>query len=104
MPDEPPDAAQPPAAPGAAAPEPPRPAPAGAEELPQPEIVEARRWNVSLVWLLPAIAVAIGASLLVRSIFLIGPLIDVEFASAEGVEVSKTSPAKSRISTGSRRA
>ena len=53
MPDDEPDPAQPPAAPGAAAPEPPRPAPAGAEELPQPRIVEARRWNVSLVWLVP---------------------------------------------------
>jgi len=90
MPDEPPDPAQPPAAPGAAAPEPPRPAPAGAEELPQPRIVEARRWNVSLVWLLPAVAVAIGASLLVRSVFLVGPRIDIEFASAEGVEAGKT--------------
>ena len=90
MPDDEPDPAQPPAAPGAAAPEPPRPAPAGAEDLPQPRIVEARRWNVSLVWLLPAVAVAIGASLLVRSVFLIGPRIDIEFASADGVEAGKT--------------
>jgi len=90
MPDDPPDPAQPQAAPGAAAPEPPRQAPAGAEELPQPRIVEARRWNVSLVWLLPAVAVAIGASLLVRSVFLVGPRIDIEFASAEGVEAGKT--------------
>jgi paraquat-inducible protein B len=90
MPDAPPDPAQPPAAPGAAAPEPPRPAPAGGEDLPQPQIVEARRWNVSLVWLLPAIAIAIGASLLVRSVFLVGPLIDIEFASADGVEAGKT--------------
>ena len=90
MPDDEPDPAQPPAAPGAAAPEPPRPAPAGAEALPQPRIVETRRWNVSLVWLLPAVAVAIGASLLVRSVFLIGPRIDIEFASAEGVEAGKT--------------
>ena len=90
MPDDAPDAAQPRAAAGAAAPEPPRPAPAGGEDLPQPEIVEARRWNVSLVWLLPAVAIAIGASLLVRGIFLVGPLIDIEFASAEGVEAGKT--------------
>lgn len=90
MPDDPPDPAQPPAAPGAAAPEPPRPTPEGAGDLPQPRIVEARRWNVSLVWLLPAIAVAIGASLLVRSVFLVGPRIDIEFASAEGIEAGKT--------------
>jgi paraquat-inducible protein B len=90
MPDDAPDPAQPQAPPGAAAPEPPRPAPAGAEELPQPRIVQGRRWNVSLVWLLPAVAVAIGASLLVRSVFLIGPRIDIEFASAEGIEAGKT--------------
>ena len=89
MPDEPPDPAQPPAAPEAAAPEPPRRAPRG-DDLPQPRIVAARRWNVSLVWLLPAVAVAIGASLLVRTVFLAGPRIDIEFASAEGVEPGKT--------------
>ena len=89
MPDEPPDPAQPPAAPEAAAPEPPRRAPPG-DDLPQPRIVAARRWNVSLVWLLPAVAVAIGASLLVRTVFLAGPRIDIEFASAEGVEPGKT--------------
>ena len=89
MPDAPPDPAQPPAAPEAAAPEPPRPAPPG-DDLPRPRIVAARRWNVSLVWLLPAVAVAIGASLLVRTVFLAGPRIDIEFASAEGVEPGKT--------------
>ena len=89
MPDDEPDPAQPPAR-RARRRRPPRPAPAGAEDLPQPRIVEARRWNVSLVWLLPAVAVAIGASLLVRSVFLIGPRIDIEFASAEGVEAGKT--------------
>ncbi len=90
MPDDPPDPAQPPALPGAAAPEPPRPALPGADDLPQPRIVEARRWNVSLVWLLPAVAIAIGASLLVRTVFLAGPRIDIEFASADGVEPGKT--------------
>ena len=89
MPDAPPDPAQPPAAPEAAAPEPPRPAPPG-DDLPRPRIVAARRWNGSLVWLLPAVAVAIGASLLVRTVFLAGPRIDIEFASAEGVEPGKT--------------
>ena len=58
--------------------------------LPQPNIVRAPRWNVSLVWLLPAIAVAIGVSLLVRSVFLVGPTIEIEFASADGVEAGKT--------------
>jgi len=59
-------------------------------ELPQPRIAPAPRWNVSLVWLLPAVAVVVGASLLVRTVFLIGPKIEIEFASAEGVEAGKT--------------
>ncbi len=70
---------------------PPVPAPQPiAAELPQPRIAKARRWNVSLVWLLPAVAIAIGASLLVHNVFLVGPHIEIEFASAEGVEAGKT--------------
>lgn len=83
MPDEPPDVAQPQSAPEA-------PPPSGAAGLPQPRIGEARRWDVSLVWLLPAVAVAIGASLLGRTVFLAGPRIEIEFASADGVEAGKT--------------
>ena len=87
MPDEPPDPAQPPASPAAAPDAPPLVRTAA---LPQPRITAARRWNVSLVWLLPAVAVAIGVSLLVRTVFLVGPRIDIEFASADGVEAGKT--------------
>jgi paraquat-inducible protein B len=72
--------------------DPPAPAapPAGPAELPQPRVEPARRWNVSLVWLLPLVAIAIGASLLFRTVFLVGPRIEIEFASAEGVEAGKT--------------
>ncbi len=93
MPDEPPDPAQPLAPadlPPAASPAPADASPASPADLPQPRIAEARRWNVSLVWLLPAVAVAVGASLLVRTVFLVGPKIDIEFASADGVEAGKT--------------
>jgi paraquat-inducible protein B len=76
-----PRAPLPPAAPGS-------PAPDGA--LPQPRVVRKRRWNVSLVWLVPAVAIAIAASMLVRSVFLIGPRIEIEFKSADGVEAGKT--------------
>ncbi|MGZ5265313.1 MAG: PqiB family protein [Caldimonas sp.] len=82
MPDEPPDVAQPSA--------PAEPPPEGAAALPQPRIARAQRWNISLVWLLPAVAVAVGLSLLVRTVFLVGPRIEIEFASAEGVEAGKT--------------
>src|SRR5678816_4863419 len=66
------------------------PPPAPDAELPQPRVVRARRWNVSLVWLVPAVAVAIAASMLVRSVFLTGPRIEIEFKSADGVEAGKT--------------
>ena len=65
----------------------PSPAP---DALPEPRIVRARRWNVSLVWLVPAVAIAIAASMLVRSVFLTGPRIEIEFKSADGVEAGKT--------------
>lgn len=92
MTDAPPDPAVPPApSPGVPPPPPLPPEDARrAEELPQPEIAPARRYRISLVWLLPAIAIAIGASLLVRTVFLVGPRIEIEFASADGVEAGKT--------------
>ena len=66
------------------------PAPRAVDPLPQPHVVRARRWNVSLVWLVPAVAIAIAASMLVRSVFLTGPRIEIEFKSADGVEAGKT--------------
>jgi paraquat-inducible protein B len=71
---------------------PPRPAPAPAGDVvaPLPRIEKARNWNVSLVWLVPIVAIAIAASLLVRSVFLIGPRVEIEFKSADGVEPGKT--------------
>ncbi len=80
-------------------PEPPAPAPptvppasaAAADGAPPlPRIEKARRWNVSLVWLVPLVAIAIAASLLVRSVFLTGPRVEIEFKSADGVEAGKT--------------
>jgi paraquat-inducible protein B len=72
---------KPPGEPGGPAPE---------RELPRPRVVKARRWNVSLVWLVPFVAIAIAASMLVRSIFLTGPRIEIQFKSADGVEAGKT--------------
>jgi paraquat-inducible protein B len=71
-------------------PSPPLPAPAPGAVPPLPRIEKARNWNVSLVWLVPLVAVAIAASLLVRSVFLTGPRVEIEFKSADGVEAGKT--------------
>jgi len=59
-------------------------------DMPQPRVVQARRWHLSLVWLVPAVAIAVAGSMLIRTVFLTGPRIEVEFASAEGVEAGKT--------------
>jgi paraquat-inducible protein B len=81
------DAPLPDPAPDAPAPAPPG---VGASDLPRPRVENARRWNVSMVWLVPAVAIAIGASMLIRTVFLAGPRIEIEFKSADGVEAGKT--------------
>jgi paraquat-inducible protein B len=70
-----------------AEPDPPAPAPG---ELPTPRVVETRRFGLSLVWVVPLVALLIAASLFVRHLLLVGPLIEIEFASAEGIEAGKT--------------
>src|SRR5450755_772384 len=76
--------------PTAPAPPPPPVAPAAVATPPLPRIEKAKNWNVSLVWLVPLVAIAIAASLLVRSVFLTGPRVEIEFKSADGVEAGKT--------------
>ncbi len=71
-------------------PSPPRPAEPAPTGLPRPRVDRAPRFSFSLVWLVPLVAVAIGASMLVRTVFLTGPQIEIEFASADGVEAGKT--------------
>ncbi|HEX2542569.1 MAG TPA: MlaD family protein [Caldimonas sp.] len=81
-----------------APPEPAPPAPAAgppdarivATDVPQPRVVRAKRWNISMVWLLPAVAVAIALSMLLRTFLLVGPRIEIEFATAEGIDAGKT--------------
>ena len=66
------------------------PAAPAPEELPRPEITPPRRWGLSLVWLVPIVALLVAASLFVRTVILVGPRIDIEFASADGIEPGKT--------------
>jgi paraquat-inducible protein B len=73
---------------------PPPPAAGAAEpllpDLPRPQVARPRRFGLSLVWLVPFVALVIAASLFVRTVLLVGPLIDIEFASADGLEANKT--------------
>ncbi|WP_367863304.1 intermembrane transport protein PqiB [Pseudomonas guariconensis] len=60
-----------------------------------PADIHTRRWNVSLVWIVPIIALLIGASLVVRSWMQEGPVITLSFKTGEGLVAHKT-PVKYR--------
>ena len=64
--------------------------PATALALPLPRVQQSRRPRLSLVWLVPLLALAVGASLVVRSVLQTGPRIEIEFRTAEGLEPGKT--------------
>jgi paraquat-inducible protein B len=64
-----------------------RPDPQG--ELPTPRVMR-RRWVPSLIWLVPVIAVVIGASLVVNAWRAAGPRVTITFETALGLEVGKT--------------
>ena len=59
-------------------------------ELPPPRLEPPNRLRLSLVWLVPIVALVIAASLLVRSVLATGPRIEIEFNTAEGLEPGKT--------------
>ena len=60
------------------------------DTLPAPRLLPPRRMRLSLVWLVPLVALLIGVSLLVRSWLATGPRIEIEFNTAEGLEAGKT--------------
>jgi paraquat-inducible protein B len=64
--------------------------PAALLDLPQPEVTSPRRFGLSLVWLVPVVALVVAASLFVRTVILVGPRIDIEFTTADGIEPGKT--------------
>ena len=72
----------------------PTPAPSAHDELPPdlppPRVEERNRLRLSLVWLVPLVAVAVGLVLVVRHWMQTGPEIVIEFRTAEGVEAGKT--------------
>lgn len=73
-----------------AAPSPPpatAPAPAAVAE---PVIVRTNRLRLSLVWIVPLVALAVGAVLVVRTVLQTGPLITLTFRSADGLEPGRT--------------
>ncbi len=64
--------------------------PPAADTVPAPRVTVSKRPRLSLVWLVPLLALLIGGSLAVRSILQTGPRIEIEFRTAEGLEAGKT--------------
>ncbi|AGG88287.1 intermembrane transport protein PqiB [Rhodanobacter denitrificans] len=58
-------------------------------ELPRP-VVKRRRFNASLIWLVPALAALVGLSLVINNWLQAGPQITISFQSAEGLDAGKT--------------
>ncbi len=55
-----------------------------------PQAAMIRRAQVSIVWLIPAVALAVGAWLAYRTYAEQGPRVQIQFASAAGLEAGKT--------------
>ncbi|MDR2451434.1 MAG: MlaD family protein [Candidatus Accumulibacter sp.] len=59
------------------------------ESMPEP-VVARRRWHLSLIWLVPAVAALVGISMLVHAWLAVGPEISISFHTAAGLEAGKT--------------
>jgi paraquat-inducible protein B len=59
------------------------------EDAPPP-VVRAKRFRISLVWVVPAIAAVIGTWLVVQTHLQEGPSVIIRFRTAEGIEPGKT--------------
>ncbi|MEI7611393.1 MAG: MlaD family protein [Betaproteobacteria bacterium] len=62
----------------------------GAASLPEPQVRQRSRFNLTLVWIIPLIAALIGLGLAVKAVIERGPEITLSFLSAEGLEAGKT--------------
>ena len=52
--------------------------------------VPKQRWAISIVWLIPLVAVLVGGWVAVQYLMARGPTISIEFANADGLEAGKT--------------
>ena len=56
----------------------------------EPVLARQNRMRMSLVWIVPMVAMVIGAGLVLRTYLQAGPEIEIEFRSAEGIEPART--------------
>jgi paraquat-inducible protein B len=68
----------------------PESAPAARTAFAKPVIVRANRLRFSLAWIVPLVALVVGAVLVVRTLMQTGPLITITFRNAEGLEPGRT--------------
>jgi paraquat-inducible protein B len=59
------------------------------DDLPQP-MLQHRRVDISLIWLVPVLAALVGLSLVIHAWLEAGPAITISFQSAEGLVADKT--------------
>ncbi|MFH1815174.1 MAG: MlaD family protein [Pseudomonadota bacterium] len=59
-------------------------------DLPDARMVPRLRSPISLIWIVPLVAVLIGLGLAVNALLQRGPEIELQFVSAEGLEANKT--------------
>jgi len=60
------------------------------QDIPHAKLVTRLRSPISLIWIVPLLAVLIGIGLAVHAVLQRGPEIKLQFASAEGLEANKT--------------
>ncbi|BAO91613.1 MULTISPECIES: intermembrane transport protein PqiB [Caballeronia] len=60
------------------------------DETPDAEVVPKKRWRIPWVWVVPAVAVAVGVWLAVQAVLAEGPTVTISFKSGEGLEAGKT--------------
>lgn len=71
------------------------------EPNPLPEPTKKRsRWKPSLIWLIPLVALIIALSLAVKAYLNTGPVIEVTFRTAEGLEAGKTTVRYRQVNIG----
>ena len=69
---------------------PPAPLDTDISELPEAEAAPKRGWSLSIVWLIPLLALMVGGWLAGKAILERGPTISISFKNAEGLEAGKT--------------
>ncbi len=66
------------------------PPPPTGDGIPKAHVTRRKRRQISLVWIIPLVAVLVGLYLVFHALRTSGPTIDIEFKTAEGLEAGKT--------------